>query len=277
MASFNPALRSFLLLCLYSILATATSCYNPDGDLILDPAYQPCVQTLGAISMCCATNRTTNADVCQSNGLCHNPCLASGQECDGSSQGQYWRESCTDQSWSSPYCLSGICINISVSRKWRRWQGCRLMEIDWRVAERKHWNVPVLDRWHLVLRYEFEFRTVLRYEKSCRLGGHSRCFEFEYNRYNEQHIVHCIKHILQSNDDISPVEYCNTGCLSFRHRRNILFQYWREDWTWGWYWSGCSCHRRNYNSLYPVATETSNKYIARHTEWIGETRIKWRE
>jgi hypothetical protein len=150
MASFNPALRSSLLLCLYSTLATAASCYNPDGDLILDPTYQPCVQTLGAVSMCCATNRTTNADVCQSNGLCHNPCLASGQECDGSSQGQYWRESCTDQSWSSPYCLSGVCTNIAVSRKWRHWQGCRLMEIDWRVAERKHWNVPVLDRWHLV-------------------------------------------------------------------------------------------------------------------------------
>lgn len=145
MALLSPVIRSSLLLFLSFAVATDASCYNPNGGLILDPAYQPCVQTLGAVSMCCATNRTTNADVCQSNGLCHNPCLASGQQCNGSSEGQYWRESCTDQSWSSPYCLRRICTSARVSKKWRCWQDHMLMETEWRVIEPKLWNVPVLD------------------------------------------------------------------------------------------------------------------------------------
>lgn len=113
MASVSVAIRLSLLFFLPFAIA---SCYNPDGGLILDPAYQPCVQIVGSVSMCCATNRTADADVCLPNGLCHNPCSATGI-CGGSENGQYWRETCTDSSWNSPYCLKGVCTNASVSRR----------------------------------------------------------------------------------------------------------------------------------------------------------------
>lgn len=90
----------------------AAQCYSPDGNKVDDPAFQPCVAASGTISMCCATNRTSDADTCLPNGLCHNPCV-SPDLCGGSTGGKYWRESCTDQSWKSEFCLKQLCTDPS--------------------------------------------------------------------------------------------------------------------------------------------------------------------
>jgi hypothetical protein len=76
----------------------SASCYVPNGTVRApDPghAYQPC--NIGTYSMCCATNRTSDADQCLQNGLCYNA--------DGN---YYWRESCTDPTWTSEAC-SQLC------------------------------------------------------------------------------------------------------------------------------------------------------------------------
>jgi hypothetical protein len=95
-------------------LASATSCYYPDGSVETSGEFEPCVSTIGTVSMCCATNRAQFADECLPSGLCWNPCATSGF-CGTSTGGQYWRESCTDASWTSPFCLKSVCTNPTVS------------------------------------------------------------------------------------------------------------------------------------------------------------------
>ena len=52
--------------------------------------------------MCCAIRRDGgSADICEKNGLCGNPLI---------DQNDFWRESCTDQSWQSESCLK-LCVN----------------------------------------------------------------------------------------------------------------------------------------------------------------------
>lgn len=97
-----------------SLLCTTISatCYYPDGSPITpdnhppnvnSTDYQPCDSDTSSFSMCCATNRLVKGDTCMSNGICHN------------GYGEYWRESCTDPTWNSPFCLKNICANASVS------------------------------------------------------------------------------------------------------------------------------------------------------------------
>jgi hypothetical protein len=83
------------LLSLY-VTAVSATCYAPDSTVI-ELGSQPCDNVSGAHSMCCATNRTTNADQCLKNGLCYNP-----------NGGLYWREGCTDPTWTSEAC-SRLC------------------------------------------------------------------------------------------------------------------------------------------------------------------------
>ncbi|MCJ1263335.1 hypothetical protein MMC22_003205 [Lobaria immixta] len=60
MTSFYISISLSPLLLLPFVAAT---CYNPDGTVVNDPEFQPCVFTVGVVSMCCATNRrNTNAD-----------------------------------------------------------------------------------------------------------------------------------------------------------------------------------------------------------------------
>ncbi|KAL4939339.1 hypothetical protein BDV06DRAFT_231125 [Aspergillus oleicola] len=95
MVQKNRVLGLFLLLLqLHTVHATAT-CYAPDGTAIMDTKYVPCIAIEEEFSMCCRLN-DTNPDQCYSNGLCHSP----------SGDGEYWRDYCTDQTWSSPNCLS---------------------------------------------------------------------------------------------------------------------------------------------------------------------------
>jgi len=85
-----------LFLFLPSLLAQ-TQCYYPDGSHVNSAAYQPCNLAIGTASMCCAIGpgAADPADQCLSNGLCK-----------GYPNGtQLWRDSCTDHSWKSPFCL----------------------------------------------------------------------------------------------------------------------------------------------------------------------------
>jgi hypothetical protein len=97
---------------LFLLPLVAATCYYPNGTAVDDPSFQPCAATSGAVSMCCATNRASQADECLANGLCHNPCV-SADLCGGSTGGKYWRESCTDSSWESEFCLNQLCTDPS--------------------------------------------------------------------------------------------------------------------------------------------------------------------
>lgn len=103
--------RSALLFVLSTIPAFAAgSCYSRNGTLITDIAYQPC-SSLGE-SACCGTNHdgaghvNVANDVCEPNGLCQNY-----EAFDGTNQGVklWWRQGCTDPTWSSPNCLASVC------------------------------------------------------------------------------------------------------------------------------------------------------------------------
>jgi hypothetical protein len=86
----------------FELTIAAATCYTIEGTAITDqPALQPCNLVAGTQSMCCGTNSTTNIiDTCLPNGLCVN--YAHGETF-------YWRDSCTDPTWQSPYCLK-LCM-----------------------------------------------------------------------------------------------------------------------------------------------------------------------
>jgi hypothetical protein len=78
-----------------SSLAIAT-CYMPNGTAETDPLFVPCNRVGSTDSMCCRTS-----DICLPNGLCLNY---------NQNSPFYWRESCTDPTWQSPYCLN-LCLS----------------------------------------------------------------------------------------------------------------------------------------------------------------------
>ena len=43
----------------FDVKFVLSACYNPDGSQQTGPAYEPCVQTVGTVSMCCGTNVRT--------------------------------------------------------------------------------------------------------------------------------------------------------------------------------------------------------------------------
>ena len=104
MASLSrPHLALLLLYSLLPVLISA-SCYEPDQDIIESDQYQPCGNGVSSddASMCCAVRRDGgSADECEKNGLCSNPLI---------DVNDFWRESCTDQSWQSESCLK-LCID----------------------------------------------------------------------------------------------------------------------------------------------------------------------
>lgn len=97
-------------LCLVILLALPrvnSQCYFPNRTQNTNSDYQPCPPAAqGLASMCCATNRTSNPDTCHPNGLCE----GHGEVGAGfDPEAPYYRESCTDKSWNSTYCLK-LCI-----------------------------------------------------------------------------------------------------------------------------------------------------------------------
>jgi hypothetical protein len=113
--NLHPVTILHILSAIITIRYASATCYFPNGTANSDPAFQPCNTTTGAQSMCCATNRPGYAlDICLTNGLCQNPCNADG-DCGAESGGRFWRESCTDPTWNSLYCLKNVCADTQVS------------------------------------------------------------------------------------------------------------------------------------------------------------------
>jgi hypothetical protein len=113
MGERNPSIsRCFSLLTIFNFHAAilAQSCYNPPTSAgqngTLQPSFYTTCNVNQAVSMCCRTQEEGGdpADVCLSSGLCSN------------TQGNtttYWRESCTDPTWESPYCVAIACGMVS--------------------------------------------------------------------------------------------------------------------------------------------------------------------
>ena len=103
-----------------SMSSKLRTCYNRDGTLITDIAYQPCNSDASRDSVCCGTNhqaagqRNVANDVCETNGLCQNY-----EPFDGTNEGVklWWRQGCTDPTWKSAECLENVCNDALVSFK----------------------------------------------------------------------------------------------------------------------------------------------------------------
>lgn len=96
-----------LLHILLSYISSGTAvCYDPSGDSVSDPSFQPCGN-----SMCCATNRTNppggnydhgfTADQCLENGLCENKIQVNYEDGDTGLVTLYYREYCTSSNWTN--------------------------------------------------------------------------------------------------------------------------------------------------------------------------------
>ena len=149
----NLSMTRSQLSVLFFLHSAAAACYYPNGSIMESLEFQPCSSVANAMVMCCATNRIPRfQDICQSNGLCYNPCNDDG--CGPQIIGKYWRESCTDQSWESPFCLKGVCTKSTVS--WNEladFDRCgKLMRLEWRESKRHHDQDAMPDGRQLVLR-----------------------------------------------------------------------------------------------------------------------------
>ncbi|CZR65518.1 uncharacterized protein PAC_15418 [Phialocephala subalpina] len=102
-------LLGYSMLSLLAILSLPTTlaitCYNPPTTpggqgSVQDGNYTSCNVNQN-VSMCCRSS-TVNGyppDACLSNGLCVDTTASAPT---------YWRESCTDPTWTSPYCVNAL-------------------------------------------------------------------------------------------------------------------------------------------------------------------------
>lgn len=111
-SSSIPWALALILLAILSRTAHGTTCYYPNGDPVNNDEYTPCRNSTD-YTMCCRTGGLV-PDTCDENGLCYNICDQMGSGCHND-PGTYWRESCTDRSWQSPYCLQHVCTDKTVS------------------------------------------------------------------------------------------------------------------------------------------------------------------
>lgn len=103
MFSKSPSLLGIALLFLQmQSFVVARTCYAPDGTTA-ESRFMPCLGFDGVESMCCGTN-SSKPDFCQPNGLCYYP-----------RENTYWRNYCTDKTWSSPNCLPKDLCDSEVS------------------------------------------------------------------------------------------------------------------------------------------------------------------
>lgn len=89
----------------------SAACYMPNETAQISD-YSPCYAFHSDDSFCCANHKTITTgypnlhDNCLPNGLCQ--WIYQGQT-------QYWREGCSNASWPSEWCLTGICGDGDVS------------------------------------------------------------------------------------------------------------------------------------------------------------------
>lgn len=98
--------RSLCLILLRLPSALAATCYNPptvagQNGTVQSSQYTTC-NVNQEVSMCCRQTQSGiyTADSCLPNGLCVN------ESADNVTT--YWRESCTDPTWKSPYCVNAL-------------------------------------------------------------------------------------------------------------------------------------------------------------------------
>lgn len=85
----------FLFFCATSLVAAASQkCHDLNGSE-LDDTFAPC-NSSAEHSGCCATNKTTGADICLDNGLC----MATKSEY----MGTIWQTGCTDSTGKATEC-----------------------------------------------------------------------------------------------------------------------------------------------------------------------------
>jgi hypothetical protein len=110
----SPLLTLLSALILSLVGHSSAACYTPEGldrNAMFNVAdgyyYAPCDNVV-PVSMCCAIGpgriADGSADTCIPGGLCYN-------------QGAnlYWRESCTDQTWTSPACIKLFVNGTGIS------------------------------------------------------------------------------------------------------------------------------------------------------------------
>jgi hypothetical protein len=87
------------LFAVFITFAASQRCYGMDGTQ-LDDTYAPCNPT-AKHSGCCATNKSSGADLCLDNGLC----LSTRDEL----MGTIWQRGCTDASGRDAACPKNLC------------------------------------------------------------------------------------------------------------------------------------------------------------------------
>lgn len=112
-----------LLFCLFisSVTAVAT-CYREDNHNATNSIYTPCNNDT-PFSMCYRSQVDATGSPadhsCLPNGITQNINIAGGYE--------YWRQSCTDPTWQSPYCLNAFDACVSVGLTSRLFRICVLI------------------------------------------------------------------------------------------------------------------------------------------------------
>ena len=108
----SPLLSLPSVLILSLVGHSSAACYTPEGldrnamfNVSDGYLYAPC-DNVAAVSMCCAIGpgRAGTADNCIPGGLCYNQGV-----------NLYWRESCTDQTWTSPACIKLFVNGTGIS------------------------------------------------------------------------------------------------------------------------------------------------------------------
>lgn len=101
-----------LLLVQFCVAMSMADCFREDGTKDASTDYIPCNPILGTTSMCCALNRTNEIqdnlpqDKCLPNGLCQH---AHQDNHTGETFYEYWRNFCSDSTWTGCLPLKNIC------------------------------------------------------------------------------------------------------------------------------------------------------------------------
>lgn len=241
---------------LFRSFAFAAKCYYPDGSPVLENDFQPCVLISGIDSMCCATNRDSLPDTCLANGLCHNPCK--NQDDCSNIPGRYWRESCTDPSWNSPFCLRGVCASSNVSLEWKKcsnkWKWASWVTGDW-IKSDQCAVVAVRNRRSLVLR-RFEFRGVLCYGQSLFPGSERWCIELNFKHLVEVNIVYRESRVkFTAHLQLGPhIDFFLNPNINI-DICSLTFPNWKISWPWRWNWNWGPCYWY-YRRLVRTTTKT---------------------
>lgn len=98
--------RTAAAACLFACaVADPRTCYFPDGSADTIDGFLPCnTADTSAVSTCC---NAVNGDRCTPEGICL------------SGSNGYWRDMCTDQTWTDPLCIT-MCTGMVLCLRLRK-------------------------------------------------------------------------------------------------------------------------------------------------------------